>query len=144
MEPTFKFHVNVSKITSNDKILWKATINKKSFPNINVTESPKLYHLDEQKYRTSFKSIFDLFGSLPTSLFDYEVSLNGDEIMITGVTETTVRVAIVDLITQLIPNVSVKMVRPPLDFRVYTDLKQLESNEIDTNISGIFGITGDY
>jgi hypothetical protein len=64
--------------------------------------------------------------------------------MITGVAETTFRVAIVDLITQLIPNVSVKMVRPPLDFRVYTDLKHLESNEIDTNISGIFGITGDY
>jgi len=144
MEPAFKFDVNVSKFTSNDKILWKSTINKGSFPNINVTETPKLYHLDEQKYRTSFQSIFELFGSLPNSLFDYEVSLNGDEIMITGVIETTFRVAIVDLITQLIPNASVKMVRPPLDFHVYTPLKQLETNEIDSNILEIFGITEDY
>jgi len=54
MEPAFKFDVNVSKFTSNDKILWKSTINKGSFPNINVTETPKLYHLDEQNIEHRF------------------------------------------------------------------------------------------
>jgi len=140
-----KFDVCLSKHhNDNDKFRWKATINKTSFPKINLTNEPKLFHLNEEKYKKSFEAMLDVFGFLPSSLFDYNVLLNGEEIIITGVTETTVRVAIVDLITQTTSNASIKMVRPPLDFRVYIPNETSTPIEAEVDLGGIFGDIGDY
>ena len=139
-----KFDVYLSKQASDNKFKWKATINKSSFPKINLTNEPKLFHLNEEKYKKSFEAMLDVFGVLPSSLFDYNVSLNGEEIIITGVTETTVRIAIVDLITQTISNASIKLVRPPLDFRVYVPQETSNPIETEVDLGGIFGDIGDY
>ena len=139
-----KFDVYLSKQASDNKFKWKATINKSSFPKINLTNEPKLFHLNEEKYKKSFEAMLDVFGVLPSYLFDYNVSLNGEEIIITGVTETTVRIAIVDLITQTISNASIKLVRPPLDFRVYVPQETSNPIETEVDLGGIFGDIGDY
>ena len=139
-----KFDVYLSKQISDNKFKWKVTINKSSFPKINLTNEPKLFHLNEEKYKKSFEAMLDVFGVLPSCLFDYNVSLNGEEIIISGVTETTVRIAIVDLITQTISNASIKMVRPPLDFRVYVPQETSTQMEVEVDLGGIFGDIGDY
>lgn len=140
-----KFDVYFSKQDNgNDKFRWKATINKSSFPKINLTNEPKIFHLNEEKYKKSFEPMFDVFGFLPNSLFDYNVLLNGEEIIITAFTETTVRIAIVDLITHSLPNASIKMVRPPLDFRVYVPHETSTPIETGVDLGGIFGDIEDY
>ena len=144
MNPTHQFDVQITKhMNYNIDVAWKATIKKSAFPNINLT-SENSYHLNEEKYHNSFRLFSQIFGTLPTTLFDYSVSISEDNLVITGLTETTVRVAIVDLITSIIPTASVKMVKPPVNFRVYVPIETSTPVEIDNDISGMFGGAADY
>ena len=150
--PNYRFDVYLSKHTDANGITdgWKASINKTDF----VSVVNGTYTLDSDKYKSSFQSIADAFGHLPDIMFAYTVNLVGDNVEIVGLTETTVRVAIVDLVTKKHADASVKMVRPPLDFRVYlpttstapaTDPASAEPPEPAVNISSIFGtMDGDY
>jgi hypothetical protein len=144
--PLHQFDVYISKHVDADVFTaWKATINRSSFPNVNLSnDKEQTYHLDEDKYKNSFSLFLQLCDSLPSKLFDYVVSIDGDNVVITGLTETTVRVAIVDLVTSQIPNASVKLVRPPTNFRVYAPTQAVQSEDIG-GISSIFGgDDGDY
>jgi hypothetical protein len=146
MNPAHQFDVQITKhVNDNIDVAWKATIKKSSFPEVHLT-SDKSYnlHLNEEKYHNSFRLFSQIFGTLPATLFDYRVSISGDDLVITGLTETTVRVAIVDLITSNFPNASVKMVKPPVNFRVYLPAVTSAPAEIDNDISGIFGEAADY
>ena len=117
--PLHQFDVYISKNVNDDSV-WNATINRVSFPYVNQSNDKKqLFHLNEIKYRKSFSSFLQLCDSLPSKLFDYTISIEGDNLVIAGLTETTVRVAIVDLITERLPCASVKMIKPPINFRVY-------------------------
>jgi hypothetical protein len=144
-----QFDVYLSKYSKDNDhtFAWKASIDKAKFPKVSVHGGG---HLDEEKYKSSFQPIFDIFGSLPSQLFDYTVQDTADTIDIFGPTETTVRVAIVDLITGVLPKASVKMVRPPLDFRVYVPSAQTATMTATTEEQlavplNIFGnMEGDY
>lgn len=148
--PLHQFDVKISKCTEkNSDVCWNAIIDKSSFPNIIPlkNDGANLFQLDENKYKNSFSLFLKVFGKLPSTLFDYSVFVpsNSNEIIISGLTETTVRVAIVDLMTNIIPNANVKMVRPPINFRVYAPTP---NNDIDVSndnsLFNIFGETGDY
>ncbi len=144
--PLHQFDVHISKHINADVFTaWKATINRASFPNINLKDGEQqCAHLDEVKYRNSFSLYLQLCDSLPSKLFDYAVAIDGENLIITGITETTVRVAIVDLVTSLIPSASVKMVRPPTNFRVYAPTQPVQSEDVG-GIGSIFGgDDGDY
>jgi hypothetical protein len=135
-------------------VAWKATINKLAFPNIKLSSGVNSFHLDENKYKDSFKLFLQMFGSIPSTLFDYNVFVNGEDIVITGLSETTVRIAIVDLTTGVVPGASVKMVRPPTNFRVYEPItsstnptsnssQETQLDELEP-LGNIFGTDGDY
>lgn len=111
---------------------------------VNCSTEEKKYHLDEVKYRKSFALFYQLFTEVPTSLFDYSVSVVDNELVVTALTETTVRVAIVELIMSKIPTASVKMVKPPLNFRVYLPTEEAVSTEVDHCLGGMFGDVADY
>ena len=138
--PLHQFDVHLSKHIEGDVFTaWKVIINKSSFPNINLKDGEKqCAHLDEIKYGNSFSLFLQLFDSLPSKLFDYVISIDGDNLIITGITETTVRIAIVDVVTSLIPNASVKMVRSPTNFRVYAPKQPAQSEDVEC-IGNIFG-----
>ncbi len=129
--PLYQFDVHISKhLDANVFTAWKATINKTSFPNINLRNGQQQsLHLDEFKYRSSFNLFLQICDNLPNKLFDYTVGIDDDNLVITGITETTVRVAIIDLITALIPSAGVKIVSPPTNFRIYASTEPSKSGE---------------
>jgi hypothetical protein len=136
---------------------WKATINAFSFPPFvdkivsygDTTVNPTLpqgiiIHLDEDKYKNSFSAFLQFCHTLPSKLFDYTLAREGDNIVITGLTETTVRVAIVDLVNQIVSGASVKMVKPPTNFRVYVKANSTVENVDGLADIGSFFDNGDY
>lgn len=135
--PTYQFDAYVTKHIDG----WKATIDKTLFP----FPTNKTNHLNEEKYRHVFSSYLLLCDTLPSKLFDYSICVDGNNVVITGLTETTVRVAIVDLVNSLIPDASVKMVKPPINFRVYVPQKQSVVENVDClGVIGHFFDAGDY
>jgi hypothetical protein len=130
-----QFDVNFKINTSQN--VWNAVISKTSFPYA-ITNSCN--HLNEETYKQSFSLLNTLLGNdyvLPSVLFDYNVTVNDTDIVVSGISEITVRVAIVDLLKQNTPGILVKMVRPAFNFRVY----ETKTEKVDDNVSltGIFG-----
>lgn len=151
MTPKHQFDSYLSKHMDEEGnfVAWKATINKTSFPNVKLSSGVNSFHLDENKYKDSFKLFLQIFGSVPSSLYDYSVFVNGEDIVITGLSETTVRIAIVDLSTSAVPGASVKMVRQPTNFRVYAPVTSSNSDPSSHQedlepLGNIFGLDGDY
>lgn len=139
--PSYQFDAYVTKQNGG----WKATINKTLFPFLTQNTSNKTIHLNEEKYKHVFSSFLLLCETLPSNLFDYTVCLDEDNVVITGLTETTVRVAIVDLVSSFMPDASVKMVKPPINFRVYSSQKQPAVENVDCfGDVGCFFDNGDY
>jgi len=136
--PNYQFDVYITKQMDG----WKATISKASFPALQFSD--KAVHLNEDKYKNSFNAFLQLCDTLPSRLFDYSVTTEGDNIVITGLTETTVRVAIVDLVNSVVSGASVKMVKPPTNFRVYVPAKSTVENVDGLADIGCFFDNGDY
>lgn len=138
--PNYQFDVYITKQT--DGTCWKATISKTSFPVLPF--SNKTVHLNEDKYKNSFSAFLQLCDTLPSRLFDYSVAVEEDNIVITGLTETTIRVAIVDLVNSVVSGASVKMVKPPTNFRVYVPANSNVENVDNLADIGGFFKDGDY
>jgi hypothetical protein len=138
--PNYQFDVYITKQMNGTG--WKATISKSSFPALQFLD--KTAHLNEDKYKNSFSAFLLLCDTLPSRLFDYSVATEGDNIVITGLTETTVRVAIVDLVNSVVSGASVKMVKPPTNFRVYVPEKSTVENVDGLADIGCFFDNGDY
>lgn len=106
------------------------------------------FTLDANKYAKSFASYKNFVKSLgvdelPESLLTYTVTSTATEIIVSGLTETTVRVGVVDLVTKSNGAVKMTMTRPEVTFRVY----KTKEPEEETNVSfgGLFGEEeGDY
>ena len=153
LNPTYQFDVVVGENTFDGVTIgWKALISKAQFPKISKLENTvQVFYLDKDKYKNSFQQFTLLFDTIPDKLFEYKAYIDEDNVVITGLTETTIRVAIVELITNLNSKFSVKMVRPPLNFRVYCDETQNYTNSsnqdntfFDVEQLGLFSPIGDY
>tara|TARA_B100001059_G_scaffold175478_1_gene175809 strand:+ start:1142 stop:1528 length:387 start_codon:yes stop_codon:yes gene_type:complete len=120
MNPSHQFNAYISNFTNptTNKILWKATIEKSKFPELNDHTTEKTYHLNPDTYKDSFQYLSDIFNQLPSQLFNYTVSTNGDSLYITGVTETTVQEGVVDLVKSVIPNANVNIIKPYFHVRI--------------------------
>ena len=144
----FSFDANMKKVTdTNKKFLgWQFTIAKKDFPTSELKAGQTYnFTLDAAKYRSSFEQYGRLLNVdvLPESLYSYTVSATTDSITVTGMTETTVRVAIVELINKSNPNTKVMLVRPPVNFRVYELPSLTENNDsVDVYADGMFNMFG--
>jgi hypothetical protein len=140
VEPKYQFDVFISKDPTN--LHHIATVNKTLFPPISHTG---LFQLDENKYQKYFQIFRELYGEetpLPTKLFEYSVDINDTDIVISGITEITTRIAIVELISDVVlnPDIKIKMIRHPYNFRVYYS-DTVNNDNIE--FGNIFGIS-DY
>ena len=139
-KPLYQFDVYISRChygDSYDTISWKATIDRASFPNIDLSNgNQKTFHLDEYDYENCFNVFLQLYDFLSPKLFDYSVNIDDDNLFITALTETTVRAAIVDLITSHIPHAQVKLVRQPTNYRVYIPI-QIKARSLEDYIKDL-------
>ena len=140
-KPLYQFDVYISRChngDSYDTTSWKATIDRASFPNIDLSNyNQKTFHLNEYGYQDCFKVFLQLYDFLSPKLFDYSVNIDDDNLVITALTETTVRAAIVDLITFHIPHSQVKLVRQPTNYRVYIPPIQDKSTSLEDYIKDL-------
>ena len=120
MNPSHQFNAYISIFThpTTKQKLWRATIEKSKFPELNHHTTEKTYHLNPDIYVDSFQYLSDIFNELPSQLFNYTVETNGDSLFITGVTETTVQEGVVDLVKSVIPDANVNIIKPYFHVRV--------------------------
>lgn len=139
-------------LKEGETIGWEFRVQRSSFPNseFNVGSTTS-FTLDHEKYSKSFASYKNFVGSLgmselPKSLLEYTITSTDTEIIVSGLTETTVRVAVVDLVSKSNGNVKLTMTRPETIFRVYKSKNENEDSNVVTSCSGLFGDfeNGDY
>lgn len=150
--PLYTFDAHLSKVTDSEGKFqsWKFTIAKKDFPASQLgTGESHTFVLDSDKYKNSFEQYSRLLGlsTVPESLYTYTVSATEDSIVVTGMTESTVRIAVVDLVSKSNSNTKLMMVRPPISFRVYSTVKTTPTTDggetADVDLGGVFGMFGE-
>lgn len=152
-EPTYSFDAQLSKVTENGKfVTWQYSMPRNSFPTSQLSAgSSHTFVLDKVKYANSFGHYTQLLEPLgmevPEGFYTYTVSATEDTILVKGMTESTVRIAVVDLVTTSnSKSLKVMMVaRPPVSFRVYEQQSVKEPDEEFTGFTGLFpDADGDY
>lgn len=148
-QPLHTFSAQLKRVTENGaSVGWEFRVSRSSFPNTEFQEgSTTSFVLDGNKYAKSFESYKTFLQSLgvtelPSSLLEYTVSSSSTEIVVRGLTETTVRVAVVDMVTKSNGNVKLTMTRPEVTFRVYKAPEETE--ESFDGFVGMFGDNADY
>lgn len=148
--PLYSFDSDLSKVTDSAGKFqaWKMTMARSAFPSSQLAAgSTHTFTLDSVKYANSFEQFSRLLNlpTLPAQMYEYTVSATDDSFTITGMTETTVRIAIVDLVNKSNPNTKLMMVRPPINFRVYALPSKSTDDEVDLGGLNMFGeCNGDY
>ena len=143
--PMYAFDAKLSKLTDDNKnfVAWQFSMDRASFPASQLPNGEtRSFTLDRTTYATSFNNFTQLFGtSLPDALFAYTVTAENDRFYVKGMTEATVRAAVVDLVALSNADTKVMMLaRPPVTFRVYEEEQEF------SGITCIFGPEdgGDY
>lgn len=144
----YSFDAVMSKVNdSNGKFMaWKMTISRSSFPASALKNGETLTaSLDPVKYSNSFEQYGRLLNlsTLPSDLYKYTVTASSDSFTVTGMTETTVRVALVDLVSQSNSNTNVRLVRPPVNFRVYEKQSSTQPTTEEADVGGLVGMFGE-
>jgi hypothetical protein len=149
-QPLHTFTAQLQRVVENGQSVgWEFKVSRSSFPNSEFSVGfSSSFVLDGQKYARSFESYKTFVQSLgvtefPLSLLKYTVTSTDDFIVIRGLTETTVRVAVVDLVSRSNGNIKMTMTRPATTFRVYKDSQNTE-DVVPDGFGSMFGDVGDY
>ncbi len=145
--PLYTFDSYLSKVTDENGrfMAWKMTSSRNSFPASQIAPGEShTFTLDPVKYSNSFEQYRRLLNleTLPAQMYEYTISATDDSFSVTGMTETTVRVAIVDLVSKSNPNTKLMMVRPPINFRVHA-LPQKPTEDVDVGAGNLFNMFGE-
>jgi|SaaInlStandDraft_6_1057023.scaffolds.fasta_scaffold07590_5 hypothetical protein len=149
-DPLFAFDAYLRRDTVDGEfVAWEFVVNKTIFPvPTDNFENGVSYDftLDSDKYSKSFAPYKKMFNveTLPENMYKYSLKIDGDFLYISGISETTVRVAVTDTVTKQIPDTKLKLVRPPVNFRVYKEDEVVD--EVDLGNMFLFGGAedGDY
>jgi hypothetical protein len=152
--PFCSFDAHLSKKISADGKFsaWRFTIKMSDFPFVKLADGDEFINwLNVDTYKESFEPYYKMFASvgittIPEEFYSYTVERHGDEITISGLSETTVRVAIVNIVRNADSNTKVMMVRPPINFRVHKTKHNEEPVIENVGFAGFFdqSDSGDY
>lgn len=99
MSAIYHIDSNISlNIENGNYVGWKAIIKKNIFHKLpQLSNYKKTFYLDYNKYKNYFQQYLQLLNTLPSKFLKYEAYIDGDNVVIIGLTDTTVRVSILEL-----------------------------------------------